>query len=154
MSWLSSIELENLINHYAGLATKQAFIGIFSMDKLPHHLPHLPILLIVNTDSSNLPGKHWKAVYISSDKVGEVFDSLALPIGIYLQRWMNTFTKKWTSSKVIVQNPLSATCGAFTLYFVLNRLNMKSMKECINIFSKNLHANDVVMKTFVNELRK
>ena len=122
MSWLSSIEL---------------------------HLPQLPILLIVNTDSSNLPGKHWKAVYISSDKVGEVFDSLALLIGIYLQQWMNTFAKKWTSSKVTVQSPLSATYGAFTLYFVLNRLNMKSMKQCINIFSKNLHANDVVMKTFV-----
>ena len=154
MSWLTSIELEKLILRHSDNVTKHAFLGIFSMDKLPRYLPHLPILFIVNTDSSNLPGEHWKAVYISSDKIGEVFDSLALPIGIYLQRWMNTFARKWTVTKVRVQNPLSATCGAFTLYFVLNRLKQKSMKECNSIFSKDLHANDVLIKAFVNELRK
>ena len=154
MSWLTSIELHKLIQSYSDKATKQAFIGIFSMDKLPRHLPHLPILLIVNTDSSNLPGEHWKAVYISKEKIGEVFDSLALPIGIYLQRWMNTFSRKWTVSKRRIQNPLSATCGAFTLYFVLNRLNKKSMRDCISIFTNDLPGNDVLMKAFVDELRK
>ena len=154
MSWLTSIELDNLIQRYSDKATKQAFIGVFPIDNLPRYLPQLPILLIVNIDSSNLPGKHWKAVYISSEKIGEVFDSLALPIGIYLQRWMNTFSQKWTVSKRRIQNPLSATCGAFTLYFVLNRLNKKSMKDCISIFTSNLHGNDILMKTFVDELRK
>lgn len=154
MSWLTSNELHDLIQSYSDKATKQAFIGIFSMDKLPQSLPQLPILLIVNTDSSNLPGEHWKAVFISSEKIGEVFDSLALPIEIFLHRWMNTFSWKWTVSKRRIQNPLSATCGAFTLYFVLNRLNKKSMSDCIRIFTNNLHANDVLMENFVDELRK
>lgn len=154
MSWLTTFELEKLINKYSDDATKRAFIGVFPMDKLPRHLPHLPVLFIVNTDSSNLPGKHWKAVYISSNKIGEVFDSLTLPIGIYLLRWMNTFSKKWTTSKRAIQNPLSATCGAFTLYFVLNRLSKSSMKECNKIFSNNVYANDVLMEAFVNNLRE
>ena len=116
MSWLSSIELENLINHYSDLATKQAFIGIFSMDKLPHHLPHLPILLIVNTDSSNLPGKHWKAVYISSDKVGEVFDSCLaywnLPTAMdeYVHKKVDFF-KSYCSESLI--------CNMRSFHFVL-----------------------------------
>ena len=153
MSWLTSIELQNLIIRHSDNVTKHAFLGIFSMDKLPHYLPHLPILFIVNTDSANLPGKHWKAVYISSDKIGEVFDFLALPIGIYLQRWMTTFARKWTVSKVRVQNPSSATYCAFTLYFVLNRLKQKSMEQCNSIFTKDLHANDT-NTSVVNELRK
>ena len=153
MSWLTSIEIQRLVNTYGDDKTRNAFKGIFAMDTLPQRVLHLPLLLIVNTQTSNLPGEHWKAIYISTDKTGEVFDSLATPIGIYLQKWMNTFTRKWTVSKLTIQNPLAATCGAFTLYYVLTRLNAKSMQDCVKIFSKVLHENDKLMELFVEELR-
>ncbi|MEL7308490.1 MAG: hypothetical protein AAGK05_11895 [Pseudomonadota bacterium] len=154
MSWLTTPELQNLIKKYGDDQTIAAFIGIYSMDTLPQQILQLPVLLIVNTHASNLPGEHWKAIYISSKKIGEVFDSLAMPISVHLQKWMNAFTRKWSISKLTIQNPLSSTCGAFTLYFVLSRLRKKSMKDCVSIFTKNLFHNDMLMRTFVNELKK
>lgn len=154
MSWLTTFELDELIKKYGDDKTNEAFIGIYAIDTLPQQILRLPMLLIVNTQASNLPGEHWKAIYISSERIGEIFDSLATPISIYLQKWMNAFTHKWSLSKITIQNPLSATCGAFTLYFVLNRLRKKSMKDCMSIFTNNLYHNDMLMKTFVDELKK
>lgn len=54
------------------------FIGVFPLDKLPsqHHVP--PFNFIVNTDTSNLPGRHWIAVHVDEWKT-VLFD----PVGIY-----------------------------------------------------------------------
>ena len=62
-----------------------SFIGVYPIDKLPHLKPPVgtgrrrkPITLIVNTDTENLDGQHWLAVFIDHENnVGEVFDSFA-----------------------------------------------------------------------------
>lgn len=153
MSWLSGLELESIIRTYADEATEAAFLGIFSIDTLPKQIKHLPILFIINTQTSNLQGQHWKAVYISSDKYGEVFDSLAMPVSLHLQNWLNTFTRKWSSSKRTIQYPFSASCGAFVIYFVLNRLKAKSMKTCLAMFKNNLIYNDALVVNFIKDLQ-
>ena len=152
MSWLSGKDIQNTIEKYGSNETKKAFLGVFSLDTLPHNLPHLPILLVVNTDTKNLPGQHWKAVYISNERYGEVFDSLAMPVSIHLQRWMNSFSHRWKSSNVIIQNPLSPSCGAFVLYYVLIRLSKPTMSSCLKLFSKNLYDNDNLVRNFVKDL--
>lgn len=145
--------MEKFIKTFANDATKKAFLGIYSIDTLPRQLPHLPILLIVNTDTHNLPGQHWKAVYISSERLGEIFDSLALPVSIHLQRWMNNFTRKWTTNASRIQHPLSASCGAFVLYFILTRLSKRNMYSCLKVFSnKNMFHNDNIVRGFVKDL--
>jgi len=153
MSWLSGIELESLIRTYGDKETEDAFLGIFTIDTLPKRIQRLPILLILNTQTSNLPGLHWKAVYISSDKCGEVFDSLALPVSLHLEHWLNTFTRKWTSSKRIIQFPFSASCGAFVTYYILNRLQAKSMKLCLAVFTEDRSHNDGLVLNFVKDLK-
>ena len=152
MSWMTGIELESLIRAFVDDDTEAAFLGIFAMDCLPKAIQRLPTLFIVNTQTSNLPGQHWKAVYISSNKYGEVFDSLAMPVGLLLQNWMNTYTHQWKQSKRIIQSPLSAFCGAFAAYFILNRLKAKSMKKCLEVFKRDLYYNDVLVETFVKTL--
>ena len=153
MSWLSGKELNNLIQRNGDKSTKQAFLGVFAMDNLPEQIPHLPILLIINTQTSNLPGEHWKAVYISEDKYGEVFDSFALPVSIRLLQWMNTFSWKWIRSSLTVQSPLSALCGVYTLYYVLTRLHIRNMRSLQQYFSKDLRKNDRLMTTFYKTLK-
>lgn len=145
MNWMSTIDLENFINKHANEETKAAFLGVFAINQLPQEIPYLPLLFIVNTNTANLPGQHWKAVYVSSDRVGEVFDSLATPIAIQLQRWMNTFTNKWSSSNLVIQNPLSPTCGAYVLHFVMTR-----MKQCktSDMFTENVLQNEKLVKQF------
>ena len=153
MSWLTGIELESIIRTYADEPTEAAFLGIFSIDTLPKHIKRLPIIFIINTQTSNLPGQHWKAIYVSSEKNGEVFDSLAMPVSLHLQNWLNTFTRKWSSSKRTIQYPFSASCGAFVIYFVLNRLKTKSMKTCLTMFKNNLIYNDALVVNFVKDLK-
>ena len=153
MSWLTGIELESLIRTYADDETEAAFLGIFALDTLPKSIQQLPVLFVVNTQTSNLPGQHWVAVYISSEKRGEVFDSLTSPISLTLMRWMNTFTFKWKRSKRMIQNPLSAYCGAFVAYFVLTRIKAKSMESCLLVFKKDFQFNDLLVQNFVRTLK-
>ena len=153
MSWLSGNDLQKLVMKYGDEETRQAFMGIFAIDRLPSQVKQLPALLIINTHTVNLPGEHWKAIYISPEHRGEVFDSLNLPISIHLQRWLNTFTRRCSRSRRLIQNPLSSTCGAFTLFFVLTRLKCKSMEQCLKVFSPDVSQNDILIRNFVKDLK-
>ena len=148
MSSLSDIEIDNIIRTFGLPRTKEAFIGVFPVDKLPLRIQHYPCFLVVNTQAHNLPGEHWLSIYISKQRKGEVFDSLARPIGNFLRRWLNSHTTKgWTSNRKIYQNPLSDTCGAFAIFYVLNRLQTDKLP-----FSNCFLVNEVIVKSFYNTL--
>ena len=152
MSWLSGIDLLKAIETNADEATRQAFYGIYSIDVLPTFVPHYPLLLIVNTDTRNLPGTHWKVIFIDKDRRGEIFDSLAYTVNPMMYRWMNRFTRSWIRSEKIFQLPLAATCGAYTLYFVLNRLSHKSMSDTMRHFNTSFFDNEEKVLTFYAKL--
>jgi len=57
-----------------GLHMKQ-FVGVFSINTLPTTLYTKNVMFITNTDTNNLPGKHWIAVMIR-DGIGYCFDPL------------------------------------------------------------------------------
>lgn len=153
IKWMTTNELENFIHHFANDVTKEAFLGVFPINILPIKIPHVPILFILNTNSANLPGQHWKAVYISKDRVGEVFDSLATPVSLQLQQWMNANALKWTHSKLTLQNPLSPSCGAYVLYFVMTRLKHNSLKSCLSPFTSNVMKNEEFVENFVRQFQ-
>ena len=119
IKWLTSRDLESCIDKFADEYTKNSFLGVFPINYLPNKILQLPVLFIINTNTMNLPGQHWKAVYLSVNGNGEIFDSLAMPISLTLQQWMNTFSKKWITSTLTIQNPLSPSCGGYVLYFVM-----------------------------------
>lgn len=152
VKWLTTLDLENFIQTYSDEHTKAAFLGIFPINHLPQKIFRFPILFILNTNTSNLPGQHWKAVYVSTSHVGEVFDSLATPISLQLEQWMNTFTRKWTVSKITLQNPLSPSCGGYVLYYVLTRLKHNSMKSCMAVFTDNVLLNDAIVENFFQRM--
>ena len=151
--WLTTLDLENFIDKYADEETKQAFLGAFPLDCLPQRISptQLPVLFIVNTNSSNLPGQHWKAVYVSKQRIGEVFDSLAVPVSLKLQQWLNEFTRKWSPSRLTLQNPLAATCGGYVLYYVMCRLHFKSINSCLSPFTSNVFTNDDYVEEFFRQ---
>jgi len=149
IKWLTTLDLENHIRQNASEKINKAFLGVYPINCLPRKIPYLPVLFIINTNSNNLPGQHWKAVYVSKDKIGEIFDSLATPISLQLQHWMNTFTKRWTPSLLTIQNPLSPSCGAYVIYYVLTRLKHKTLASCLKPFTINVFLNeDFVTKFF------
>ena len=154
IKWLSTRDIENFIEKFADEYTKTAFLGVFPINHLPRIVTRFPVLFIINTNTSNLPGQHWKAVYVSKSQNGEVFDSLAMPVGLKLQQWMNRYSKKWITSKLTLQNPLSPTCGAYVIYFVMTRLHHPSLTSCIEHFSSNVVENDKVVEKFFNQMFK
>lgn len=148
MSSLSDTEIDAIIRTFGLSTTKEAFIGVFPIDKLPSRIPHYPCFLVVNTQAHNLPGEHWLSIYISKQRKGEVFDSLGQPIGNFLRRWLTSHAiNGWTSNRRIYQNPLSDTCGAFAIFYVLNRLQTDKLP-----FSNCFFNNEVIVKSFYNTL--
>ena len=149
VKWLTTLDLETFIRSYADKNTKSAFLGVFPINYLPKRLSHLPVFLIINTNTNNLPGQHWKAVFIDKKGNGEIFDSLAMPISLDLQRWMNNFAKKWTVSQLTLQNPLSPSCGGYVLLYIMTRLKCKSLISCVEqYFTSNVIENDRIVEHF------
>ena len=150
MSSLSNQQIDRVIRTFALPATREAFIGVFPIDKLPTQIPRYPCFLVVNTQAHNLPGEHWLSIYISKGRRGEVFDSLGLPIGHFLRRWLNSHaTAGWSNNRKVYQNPLSDTCGAFAIFYILNRLQSEQLP-----FSSCLLVNDILVKSFYDALHE
>lgn len=152
--WLTTEDLRNYIDNYGDYYTKATFLDIFPINHLPNNIPYLPLLFIINTNTSNLPGQHWKAIYIDANRNGEVFDSLATPISLNLEKWLNTHTRKWIVSSLILQHPLSPSCGAYVLYFILTRMYYPSLKACIQRFSANVSQNEQLIQHLFNQCFK
>ena len=153
MSWLSDKQLCKKVEKNAGVKARKAFYGVYPLDKLPRSVPHLPIFIVVNTQTHNLSGEHWKSIFIDEKRNGEIFDSLAQPMNAMLIRWMNQFTRRWKRNRKVYQHPKTATCGAFALYYILNRLNHPSMNALTQSFSPSLHANECLVQKFYDELK-
>ena len=148
MSNLSDVEIANIIRKYSPPPNKDALLGVFPIDSLPHRLSHYPACMVINTQSHNLPGEHWISIFITKDKRGEVFDSLGLPLSNYLIRWLNQFTKSWQYNRKIYQHISSDKCGAYAIYFILNRLDNKTPT-----FTDSPAVNDELVNMFYATLK-
>ena len=81
----------------------------------------IPILehggFIVNTDTSNLPGQHWIAVYINQSEI-QVFD----PLGFYYPALLvNTLMRMNTNvvfNRIRCQPPNTTICGQCCLLWL------------------------------------
>ena len=147
MSFFSGKEIEDAIYKYADESTREAFVGVYSIDKLPFAIPHYPFFMIVNTQAHNLPGAHWITIFIDEKRRAEIFDSLALPPQQLVMRWINQFARSMTRNTLMYQHPLSDTCGAFALYFVFHRL-----KGPVT-FTKTIHVNENIVRSFYYNMK-
>ena len=153
MSWLSGETIKRKIQRNADEATWKAFDNVYSVDDLPSSIPHYPFFIVLNTHPHNLKGEHWKAIFINSDRRGELFDSLALVPNIPTQQWLNKHTRQWKRNLLPVQHPDSASCGAFVVYFILNRLHVRRFESFNQKFSINPHVNERLVRNFYNDLK-
>ena len=153
MSWLTDRELQQAIETYNNQNCRKAFRGVFPKDTLPKHTGPLPAFYIINTDTHNLPGRHWKALFINEKHQGEVFDSLALPISNKVIQFMNQHTTKWQTNSKAYQDLLSTQCGAFVLYYITQRLRYDSFKDVCSTFSHNVRDNELMIRNFYYALK-
>ena len=153
MSWLTNADLRRALERYDDAAVLSAFRGIYPNDALPHTLMKPPVLMVVNTDPHNLPGRHWKVIYMDETYCGEVFDSLATPLSNHVIQFMNRHTRQWKTNRAMFQHPSSRQCGVYVLYFMTQRLNYPSLSAFCQSFSSNLKDNERMMRQFYRTLQ-
>ena len=153
MSLLSDRQIINKVRINASPKVREAFYGVYPIDELPEFIPHLPIFIVVNTDTHNLQGQHWKTIFIDKNRHGEVFDSLAQPMNDLLVRWMNRFTRKWKTNPKMYQPSKSTSCGAFALYFIFKRFDFPSLNHFTQCFSHSLASNERLVRSFFRKLK-
>ena len=153
MSWLSADTIKEKVCKNADEATWKAFDNVYSLDTLPSVIKHYPIFIVLNTHPQNLHGKHWKVIYIGENRRGELFDSLGMPPNIPTQQWLRKHTRQYKRSERVLQHPLSSTCGAFVLYFILKRLHVQRFESITQKFSHNQYSNEKFVREFYNALK-
>lgn len=151
MSLLSDKDISKKIRKFAHPYSRKLFLGVFSRDELPAMIPHYPCSLIINTDTKNLPGKHWVAIYISSFREGEYFDSFGQQPSEYVGKWLNQFTLYWkVVNKYPLQNALSLYCGSYALYFINERPQRRNVRDVKQVFTLDVFRNDDFVKRYFN----
>ena len=147
MSWLSGKEILQSVKRLGDSRCCMAFKGVYPINGLPSSV-EAPAFYVINTDAHNLPGTHWKAIFIDTDNIGEVFDPLSLPISNTLIRFMNSHSWKWITNYQTFQHPLSAKCGVYAIYYITQRLYYSSLSDFCQTFSNDVNVNEKLMTKF------
>ena len=157
MSWLTADELEWIVKRTAPSIVQQAFRGVFPHNRLPTlptttttSSPPTFTTMIVNTDSHNLPGRHWTSVYIDKERnEGELFDPLVTPPSAHVVRFLTQHCRKWSRNYLIYQHPLSSYCGLYVLLHVLHRHEYDSLdKFCSANFTSSPSTNEQLIRAY------
>ena len=130
------------------------FIGCFAENQISKiTFNSFPCFLIVNIDSSNMPGSHWLAVGVFKDRI-EIFD----PLGFKFFNWsqipchlLELLHRLSQSRRVLIsrriQSDQSPLCAYYCIYYCIFRGYVPFSKICQPFI--NLDANDdILIKLF------
>ncbi|MCP4460778.1 MAG: hypothetical protein GY816_22565 [Cytophagales bacterium] len=111
---------------------KSDFLGVFARDEVKN-IPNRQCCFIANTDTSNLPGKHWIAVKIINN-TAYYFD----PFG-----WipMRSICKELPVKEVkstMNRSQEGNMCGPHCVFFLYNNCIAESDKQALSFINNNL----------------
>jgi len=116
-------------------------------------LTRLPAVVIVNTDKSGDPGKHWIAFYMYKDSksrtIAEYFDSYGQTLANYNVEFP---VKIKDYNCQTLQSMFSNVCGLHVIFFVYHRVRGKSLKDVIKLYSSDENCNDMLVRRFFEKL--
>lgn len=131
--------------------TRTSFRGVFACDELPEQSP-TSSLYIINTDPASRPGKHWVAVYITSQRYGEYFDSFGMHTTVErIESFLNKNCIRWQCNTKHVQDLLSDACGYHCIFYSVHRCIGFNLQAIINMYTNDSLCNDAIVKAFVRD---
>ena len=132
--------------------TRPIFVNVFAHDNLPDYHIQSPWLLICNCCPSKLPGLHWLAMYKEKDDVIELFDPYGAGPDVYdLIPFMKCQdANECEYNNIQIQSTESDVCGEHCYFFAYWRARGLSLKDIVDLFSKNdLKFNDSMSFQFL-----
>lgn len=105
---------------------RKDFVGVFAKDQLMSALQKCrhtkSSTLIVNTDTINLPGVHWLALYLlPNDRVVKYFDPYAwIPDSAICRQLLQSGYNNIYHYPFASQNLMQSNCGEHCVYFLYN----------------------------------
>jgi hypothetical protein len=149
---MNTKEINCIINE--NMKLNNFILGVYSSNEIGFisSIKKYPVCLIMNTDTTGLPGKHWLVIIVHSKVKFEIFDSFGHTLDHYNLRHILPEKISIIYNKIKVQDDNSQTCGFHCLTFTYLRCNGLSMKHIIdNFYSKYaLIKNDIFCVNFVS----
>lgn len=113
--------------------TRPYFNGIYPVNHLKH-VTSPPKMIMVNTDPSYKPGKHWLVFFRNEDTM-EMFDSLGndlTEMNPIIKTFAHKFneTVKYVSHRIQPKN--TALCGHYCLYYAYLRCHGETMNDIVS----------------------
>jgi len=130
------------------------FLGVFPIDKLPTKIKKKQFF-VANLDPSYKEGSHWICFIRINNIECEIFDSLGAKIEIILPYVKFTHKLSFVYNSTPVQSLTSTLCGKFVITFLIERMLNQTMdfNDLLeDLFSVNLHLNDLKVIKFCNEI--
>jgi hypothetical protein len=132
---LSGEEIEEMMSKH------EEFGGVYALDEVheaPFNLDE-NMGIIINLDTSDLPGSHWVALWMDNDeKSWDYYDSYGEDPPVMLMEQIQDIMinlapemyYKFRINRVVQQRSNSDTCGFFAMRFLLDRMEGIPYKEC------------------------
>ncbi len=133
--------------------TRARLGGVFPADQLPV-IHSYPYVLICNTDTKDLPGAHWLAIYFDSNRRAEFFDSYGLPLAFYghfFEQFLRKNSVGFTHNSKCLQSLMSTVCGQFCIFYLIHRSRGVSLEKIISVFTEDPFINDELVHDFIKE---
>ena len=122
--------------------------GVFACDQLPDVSTRSSVI-VVNTDPTSRPGRHWICIYFDGDGYGEIFDSFGLRPKRVFERYMNKHCVAWTFNKRQMQSLVSRFCGHYCIWYCIMKFRKVTLNELVNAMSDDTGLNDFLVHRFV-----
>ena len=106
---------------YGKILFGNRFLGVFPLDGLPRSLT-IPSYFILNTDTGNLPGKHWLAVAYTRRGEINAFDSYGWWYPQALVSYLKKYGRLILNSERL-QKPYETNCGIYAMRWLIQKKN-------------------------------
>lgn len=140
--WLSSIDIDNVLEQYELKYYDFLFYGAFPCDfykitKVDYNefKKYKKVGFVLNLDENDKPGSHWVSLFVDNEnKTIEYFDSSGKPpkttIKIFIDILYEFFENKY---EILINNTKhqrgNSECGVYSIYFIINRINGKKFYD-------------------------
>lgn len=139
---MNSLQISQILS--SNLYTKSKFLGCVPCDLIPSP-SHFPFFVIVNTDESRKPGKHWCLIYAENSENAEYFDSFGKKPKAQIRKYLERFKKVFYSTQCI-QEKWSEACGLFCILYAIQRSRGGTPKQIVSSLKK---LNPLVIENFL-----